>query len=436
MTDWHSWAAIAVFAGAYVLIISERVHRTAAALGGAGLMLAIGATDDGAAFYSEHSGVDWNVIFLLLGMMAIVGVLRQTGLFEYLAIWSAKRARGRPFRVMAMLIVITACASALLDNVTTVLLIAPVTLLVCDRLGLRAAPFLIAEVFASNIGGTATLVGDPPNIIIASPSRADLTFNDFLIHLTPVVAVLVLVLLVLCRVMFRKALVFDEKRVAEVMALEEREAIHDHRLLAQGLGVLALVVAGFVLHPVHDFAPSVVALLGAGLLVSISKVETGDVLKEVEWPTLAFFAGLFIMVGALIETGVIGDLARALADATGGSEFGASMTLLFGSAGLSGLIDNIPYVATMAPITSDLVTSVGGPVSGPHVLWWALALGADLGGNATAIGASANVVALGIAERNRQPITFWQFTKYGLVVTAVTIVISAGYVWLRYFALA
>ncbi|GAA3812522.1 ArsB/NhaD family transporter [Streptomyces chiangmaiensis] len=434
MSDWHSWAAVAVFVGAYVLIISERVHRTAAALGGAGAMLLISATDDKAAFYSEHTGIDWNVVFLLLGMMAIVGVLRQTGLFEYLAIWSVKRAQGRPFRVMAMLVVITAIASALLDNVTTVLLIAPVTLLVCERLGLAAAPFLIAEVFASNVGGTATLVGDPPNIIIAS--RAGLTFNDFLVHLAPVAAVLTVVLLVLCRVMFRKAFVYDEERAAQVMALTEREAIRDQRLLWQGLAVLALVVAGFVLHPVLHYEPSVVALLGAGLLVAISQVETRQVLGEVEWPTLAFFAGLFVMVGALIETGVIGDLSRALADATGGNELGATLTLLGGSAVLSGIVDNIPYVATMAPITADLVKDLGGAADGHHVLWWALALGADLGGNATAIGASANVVVLGIAERNRQPIGFWQFTKFGLVVTLATVAISGLYLWLRYFVLA
>ncbi|MFF4655449.1 SLC13 family permease [Streptomyces sp. NPDC001381] len=434
MSDWHSWAAVSVFVGAYVLIISERVHRTAAALGGAGFMLVISATDDKAAFYSEHTGIDWNVVFLLLGMMAIVGVLRQTGLFEYLAIWSVKRARGKPFRVMAMLVVITAVASALLDNVTTVLLIAPVTLLVCERLGLASAPFLIAEVFASNIGGTATLVGDPPNIIIAS--RAGLTFNDFLVHLAPIAAVLTVVLLGLCRVMFRKAFVYDEERAGQVMALTEREAIRDPRLLWQGLAVLALVVAGFVLHPVLHYEPSVVALLGAGLLVAVSRVETRQVLGEVEWPTLAFFAGLFVMVGALIETGVIGDLSSALADATGGRELGATLTLLGGSAVLSGIVDNIPYVATMAPITADLVKDMGGAAGGHQVLWWALALGADLGGNATAIGASANVVVLGIAERNRQPISFWQFTKYGLVVTLVTVAISALYLWLRYFVLA
>ncbi|MCM1971292.1 MULTISPECIES: SLC13 family permease [unclassified Streptomyces] len=431
MSDWHSWAAVAVFAGAYILIISEWVHRVAAALGGAGLMLAIGATDDNAAFHSDKTGIDWNVIFLLLGMMMIVGVLKRTGLFEYLAIWSVKKARARPFRVMAMLVVITAVASALLDNVTTVLLVAPVTLLVCDRLKLSPVPFLLAEVFASNVGGTATLVGDPPNIIIAS--RAGLTFNDFLVHLAPLAAVLTAVLVLLCRVMFAKYFVYDEKRAAEIMELREREAITEPRLLVQGLGVLALVVAGFVLHPVLHYEPSVVALLGAGLLVAISKVETGEVLGEVEWPTLAFFAGLFVMVGALIETGVIGDLADSLADAIGGNELGGSMLLLGGSAVLSGIVDNIPYVATMAPITSELVTDMGGDPD--HVMWWALALGADLGGNATAIGASANVVVLGIAERNRHPISFWQFTKYGLIVTAVTIAVSALYLWLRYFAL-
>ncbi|WP_329058387.1 ArsB/NhaD family transporter [Streptomyces sp. NBC_00117] len=432
MNDWHSWAAIVVFVGAYALIISEKIHRVAAALGGAALMLAIGATDDKSAFYSTDSGIDWNVIFLLMGMMMIVGVLKRTGMFEYLAIWAVKRARAKPFRVMVMLIVITAVASALLDNVTTVLLVAPVTLLVCERLALPAAPFLIAEVFASNIGGTATLVGDPPNIIIAS--RAGLTFNDFLVHLAPLSALLTVVLIALCRVMFRKTFVYDEERAAEIMALEEREAIKNPRLMVQGLVVLALVVAGFVLHPVLHYAPSIVALLGAGLLVAVSSVETSEVLSDVEWPTLAFFAGLFIMIGGLIETGVIGEISKALADVIGGNELGGSMVLLGASAILSGIVDNIPYVATMAPITADLVHDMGG--SADHVMWWALALGADLGGNATAIGASANVVVLGIAERNRQPISFWQFTKYGLIVTAVTVAISAAYVWLRYFALA
>ncbi|NVI89820.1 ArsB/NhaD family transporter [Actinomadura sp. BRA 177] len=410
------------------MIASEKVHRTAVALGGAGLMLLLHITDAHGAFFSSESGIDWNVIFLLLGMMVIVSVLRRTGVFEYVAIWAAKRARGRPYRLMVMLVVLTASASALLDNVTTVLLIAPVTFLVCERLALQPEPYLIAEVMASNIGGTATLVGDPPNIIIAS--RGGLSFNDFLVHLAPLVVVLIVVFCLLCRWLFRSAFRYDPDRAAEVMALEEREAITDRRLLAQGLGVLAIVIAAFVLHPVLHYEPSVVALLGAGLLVAATRVTTEEALSEVEWPTLVFFAGLFVMVGGLVETGVIGDISKAAADATEGRLGVATMLLLWASAVLSAIVDNIPYVATMSPIVADLVQQHPGDQG--HVLWWALALGADLGGNATAIGASANVVVLGIAARNGTPISFWRFTRYGLVVTFVTVALATPYLWLRY----
>ncbi|WP_141585034.1 SLC13 family permease [Actinomadura sp. WMMA1423] len=421
-------AAIGVFVVAYVLIASEKIHRTAVALGGAGLMLLFHITDAEKAFFSTESGVDWNVIFLLLGMMVIVSVLRQTGVFEFVAIWAAKRARGKPYRLMVMLTVITALASALLDNVTTVLLIAPVTFLVCERLGLKVVPYLIAEVMASNIGGAATLVGDPPNIIIAS--RGDLSFNDFLVNLAPLIVGLMVVFCLLCRWLFRSAFVYDEDRASAVMALQEKEAITDRRLLWQSLAVLGLVIVAFVLHPVLHYEPSVVALLGAGLLVAATKVTTEQALEEVEWPTLVFFAGLFVMVGGLVETGVIGDISRAAADATDGRLGFATMLLLWASAVLSAIVDNIPYVATMSPIVSDLVQQQ--PAGDGTVLWWALALGADLGGNATAIGASANVVVLGIAARNGTPISFWQFTKYGLIVTLVTVALSVPYLWLRY----
>ncbi|NDU72152.1 hypothetical protein GWI34_05880 [Actinomadura sp. DSM 109109] len=421
-------AAVVIFVVAYVLIASEKIHRTAVALGGAGLMLLFHITDAEKAFFSTESGVDWNVIFLLLGMMVIVSVLRQTGVFEFVAIWAAKRARGKPYRLMVMLAVITALASALLDNVTTVLLIAPVTFLVCERLGLKVVPYLIAEVMASNIGGAATLVGDPPNIIIAS--RGDLSFNDFLVNLAPLVVGLMVVFCLLCRWLFRSAFVYDEDRAAAVMALQEKEAITDRRLLWQSLAVLGLVVVAFVLHPVLHYEPSVVALLGAGLLVAATKVTTEQALEEVEWLTLVFFAGLFVMVGGLVETGIIGDISRAAADATDGRLGFATMLLLWASAVLSAIVDNIPYVATMSPIVSDLVQQQ--PAGDGTVLWWALALGADLGGNATAIGASANVVVLGIAARNGTPISFWQFTKYGLIVTIVTVALSVPYLWLRY----
>ncbi|MCQ0009993.1 ArsB/NhaD family transporter [Actinomadura madurae] len=421
-------AAIIIFVCAYVMIASEKVHRTAVALGGAGLMLLLHVTDAEDAFFSPESGIDWNVVFLLLGMMVIVSVLRRTGLFEYVAIWAAKRARGRPYRLMVMLVALTAGASALLDNVTTVLLIAPVTFLVCERLRLAPEPYLIAEVMASNIGGTATLVGDPPNIIIAS--RGGLSFNDFLVHLAPLVVLLVIVFCGLCRWLFRSAFRYDPGLAAEIMELEEREAITDRRLLAQGLAVLGVVVAAFVLHPVLHYEPSVVALLGAGLLVAATRVTTEEALAEVEWPTLVFFAGLFVMVGGLVRTGVIGQISEAAADATGGRLGVAAMLLLWASAGLSAIVDNIPYVATMSPIVADLAGQYPGTEG--HVLWWALALGADLGGNATAIGASANVVVLGIAARHGTPISFWRFTRYGLVVTLAMVALSTPYLWLRY----
>jgi Na+/H+ antiporter NhaD/arsenite permease-like protein len=419
--------AVLIFVGAYVLLATEWVHRTKVALGGAGLMLLLRITDADKAFFDEHTGIEWNVIFLLLGMMIIVSVLRRTGVFEYIAIWSAKRSRGRPYRLMVMLCVLTAVASAVLDNVTTVLLVAPVTFLVCERLGLRPVPFLIAEVLASNIGGAATLVGDPPNIIIAT--RGDLSFNDFLVNMAPWIVVLMVVFCVLCRWLFRAAFVFDPERAESVMVLNEREAIKDPSLLARSLAVLAVVVAAFVLHPVLHYEPSIVALLGAGLLILITNVTTQDALADVEWPTLAFFAGLFVMVGSLVETGVITELSQAMADATGGDLGSTSMLLLGGSAVLSAIVDNIPYVATISPVVVDLVGD-----SGPdgQVLWWALALGADLGGNATAIGASANVVMLGMADRAGHPIGFWEFTKYGLVVTVVTVLASVPYIWLRY----
>ena len=421
--------AIIVFSVVYLLIASERVNRVAAALAGAGVVLAVGVVGSQDAFFSAETGIDWNVVFLLFGMMVIVGVLRQTGVFEYVAIWAAKLARGRPFRVMALLCVITAVASAGLDNVTTVLLVAPVTVLVCERIGVRPVPFLIAEALASNIGGTATLVGDPPNLIVAS--RSGLTFSDFLVNLGPIVIVMLVVFIGLSRVLFRKDFVADPAQVAQVMELDEREAIQDRALLVRSLAVLALVLAGFTLHGVLHLEPSVVALLGAGLLVAISGLPARSYLVEVEWETLLFFAGLFILVGSLVKTGVIDHLASALVTATGDSVQGAMMLLLWGSAALSAIIDNIPFVATMTPVVDQLVGGAG-PFAGQNGLWWALVLGADLGGNATAIGASANVVVTGISKRNGHPISFWEFTRYGSVVALVTLVIATPYLLLRY----
>lgn len=424
--------AVAIFALAYVLIATDRVDRTMVALGGAGLVLVFQLLSADEAFHSERLGVEWEVIFLLLGMMLIVAVLQRTGVFEYLAIWAAKKARGRPFPILVALVSLTAFASALLDNVTTVLLLVPVTILVCERLGIPPVPFLIAEVLASNIGGTATLVGDPPNIIIAA--QANLSYADFLIHLAPWVLVLLAVFVAMARWLFRGALTADPRRVRELMELDEREAITDPGLLVRSLGVLGLVTAAFVVHSALHYDASVIALLGAGLLLLLARRDPKPLLAEVEWGTLAFFAGLFVMVGALINTGVIDQLAHATATATGGSPTVATTLLLWVSGVLSAMVDNIPYVATMAPVTGSLIETL--PAGGDHqVLWWALALGADLGGNATAIGASANVVVLGLAARAGYPISFWTFTRYGLPVAAVTVALSLPYLLVRYILL-
>jgi Na+/H+ antiporter NhaD/arsenite permease-like protein len=396
-------------------------------------MLLIGATDAEHAFFSEAAGIDWNVVFLLLGMMLIVAVLQRTGVFEYLAIWAAKRARGRPFRVMVILVQVTAVASAVLDNVTTVLLVAPVTFLVCERLAVPVAPFLIAEALSSNIGGTATLVGDPPNIIIAS--RAGLSYNDFLVHLAPLVLVLMVVFIGLCRWLFRSAFTYDADRAEALMTLRERDVIRDRRLLVVSLAVLTLVTSAFALHSVLHLEPSVVALTGGLLLLALSGLDPESVAKDVEWPTLIFFAGLFVMVGALVNTGVIDKLATSAADATEGRLLLGSVALLWASAVLSALVDNIPYVATMSPVVAELVHANEGSGQS-NVLWWSLALGADLGGNATAIGASANVVILGLAERSGKRISFWEFTKHGAVVAVVTVGLANLYIWLRYFVLS
>lgn len=424
-----AWVAVAIFVGAYVLIATERVHRVAASLGGAAIILGLGVTSSQDAFYSSETGVDWDVIFLLLGMMLVVGVLKRTGVFEYMAIRAAKLAGGQPYRVMVLLVLVTAGASALLDNVTTVLLVVPVTLLVCERLGLHPLPFLMAEALASNIGGAATLVGDPPNIIIAS--RADLTFTDFLVHMLPVVLVVLAVFLILIRVMFRKALSKPVTGVDALMALDEREAIKDPRLLLRSGIVLGVILIGFLLQRQTGISPSVVALVGAGIMILISPARPGELVEDVEWETLLFFIGLFILVGALVEVGALEQLAQFMANATDSQVVPTLMVVLIGSAVVSAIVDNIPYVTAMTPVVESLIAS--NPALGQDgALWWALALGADFGGNATLVGASANVVVVGIAARNGLHISFWTWMKHGVPTAAMSIAIAVPYVLLRY----
>jgi Na+/H+ antiporter NhaD/arsenite permease-like protein len=424
-------AAISVFIVTYAFIATERVHRVAAALGGVAGMVVIGLVDAETAFFHEHTGVDWNVIFLLFGMMVIVGVLKQTGLFEFLALWAAQKSGGHPYKLLVLLVLVAAAVAPILDNVTCVLLVAPVTLSVCRRLEVPAAPYLISLILASNIGGTATLIGDPPNIIIGS--RAGLSFVDFLVHSLPLTIILLVGFVLMARLLFRRQLSahVDLGRLGD---LNPGDAITNVRMLVRCLVVLGLVMVAFGLHTVLHLDPSVVAMMGAGATVLVSRTEPDQFLEEVEWGTLAFFMALFVLVGALVQVGVIGQIGEYAAEAMGDRELLGATALLFGSGVIGAFVDNIPYTTATVPIVEEMVAATASS-GAESPLWWAFVFGADLGGNATAVAAGANVVVLGIAAKNGEPISFWEFTKYGIVVTVATLVVAWLYVYLRYFAL-
>ena len=424
--------ALTIFVVAFWFIATERADKVKTVLVAAGLMALLGLIPGAEVFHSEHQGIDWNVIFLLFGMMVIVGVLKQTGLFEFLALWAALKSGGRPYRLLVLLVLISATVAPILDNVTCVLLVAPVTISVCRQLGLPSAPYLISLILASNIGGTATLIGDPPNIIIGS--RAGLTFDDFLVHSLPLTVILLVLFVVMARWLFRSS--FGEPvEVEHLLAdLLPRDAITNMRMLVRCLAVLGLVMVAFSLHTVLHLDPSMVAMLGAGATVLVSRTEPEEFLEEVEWGTLAFFMALFVLVGSLVQVGVIGRISELAAEAMGDRELLASTVLLFGSGVVGAFVDNIPYTTATVPIVEEMVASTA--TSGAESpLWWAFVFGADLGGNATAVAAGANVVVLGIAAKSGEPISFWQFTKYGVVVTVMTLLVAWLYVYLRYFVL-
>lgn len=413
--------ATLIFLITYAVIVSERVHRTTAALVGAMAMLLAGRLTQAEAFRA----IDLNVIFLLAGMMIIADLTRETGAFQWLAIRSVKLAGGDPFRILVMLSVLTAGASALLDNVTVVVLVGPLTLLIASNLQISPVPFLIAEIQASNIGGTATLIGDPPNLLIGS--AAGLSFNDFLWHMTPLTLIILWAFLVTAWLLFRWELGSDPAGRAAVLAMDEREVIRNRTLLRQCLVVIGLTLIGFLVHQALHLEPATVALSGAALLLLWTRRDPYETLREIEWTTLFFFVGLFVVVEGIVQAGLIDWLARAVLAVTQGNFKLTTMLLLWLSAILSGVIDNIPYTATMLPLVEELGQFMP---AGP--LWWALALGADLGGNATLVGASANVVIASLAERGGVPIAFRKFLKYGLIVTLESMVIASVYVWLRY----
>ncbi|NOX19644.1 MAG: ArsB/NhaD family transporter [Nitrospirae bacterium] len=431
-----------MFLLAYAIIVSEKVHKTIVAIVGASLMLILKILEQHEAFHVEEFGVDWNVIFLLIGMMTIINVLKRTGFFEYVAIKSAKLGRGDPLKILMILFVVTAVLSALLDNVTTVLLIVPVTFLICEALEVSPTPFLIMQIMASNIGGTATLIGDPPNIMIAS--KAKLNFMDFIYNLTPVVIFIIFIMLIIMKLLFNKRLVTSEDNKKRIMRMNERDAIKDPLLLKKSLFVLAVVLTGFVFHGMLKLEPATIALFGAGLLLLISRTHNPhEYFAEIEWPTIFFFIGLFIIVGGVVKVGLVKWMSVKILHLTEGNLFATSMVLMWFSAIASAIVDNIPYVATMNPLVIDMAEQIWPHVTGKELLqhpdlmpvWWSLALGACLGGNGSPIGASANVIVVGMSERAGNRISFFRFLLYGIPITLLSITVSMLYVWLRYYVI-
>ncbi len=440
--DTAFWIATAIFILANVLIISEKVHKAVVAICGGALMLVLRILEQHEAFQVEEFGINWNVIFLLISMMVIVNLMKPTGLFEYIAIKSAKLGRGRPFRIMAIFAVVTAVLSAFLDNVTTVLLITPVTILIADALEVDPIPYLISCAIASNIGGTATLIGDPPNIMIAS--KAGLSFMDFIYHLTPVILIVMVVYILLIKLIWGNKLKTSDKLMNRIMEMDEHEAIKDPVLTKKSLFVFAGVLTGFIFHGVLHLMPATIALFGAGLLLLLSKPrEPHNALMEIEWSTIFFIMGLFIIIGGVVKVGLIKWMSIKVLDLTHGNLLATSMVVMWFSAFASAIIDNIPYVATMNSLVIDMAKQLWPNVSGVQLLqhpgimpiWWSLALGACLGGNGTAIGASANVVVVGISEKMGRKISFLKFTVFGMPIMIMTVFVSTIYVWLRYYVL-
>jgi len=430
-----AWFAAAIFIASYIAIATEKIDRTIVALVGAALMLILGLIDQTNAF--RH--IDLNVIFLLAGMMIIVNIVKRSGLFEWLALSTAKLTGGKPVLLLVTLSLVTAIVSAFLDNVTTMMLIAPMTLLIADALRIDPVPLLISETMASNIGGTATLIGDPPNLLVGS--AANLSFLDFLTNMAPLILIVLVIFILMGTGLFGKSLRRTPPNVSALASLQPRKAIRDKFLLWKSVGVLAVVFVAFVLHGMLDVKPATVALGGAALLLLLSQlppkkqkidpVET--LLAEIDWPTLFFFIGMFIMIAGLEVAGVIKVLLDLLVVLTESNLLFASMVIMWGAAILTMVTSAVPFVLTMIPVIHGLAAQGVQPI---EPLWWSLALGACLGANGTMIGSAANMVVAGISSRSGHKITFGMFTKKGLPIAIVSLVLASLYVWLRYFVLA
>ena len=421
----HLIGAVALFSTAYSFIVWEKIDKTLVALLGAALLIALRVVPA----ESLIKYIDVNVIFLLIFMMIIVKITEKSGLFEWVAIWSAKKVKAKPVLIMVSLGFITAVASALLDNVTTILLITPITILITSELGVDAIPFLITQVLASNIGGTATLIGDPPNIMIGS--AAHISFSEFAVNLGPVILIQMVVISGILFLLFRKRLTASSINRARVMGMNENKLIKNRSLLIKSLCVLGFVITGFVLHGALHLEASIVAMIGAIILIIWTGVNPEELFEKVEWSTILFFVGLFIMVGGLVEVGFVKNIAALMMKFSHNDPLQTERLILFSSALFSGVINNVPFVATYIPVIKEMAL-----VMGPHNVypsWWALACGACLGGNLTAVGASANVIMISIARKNGISISFGKFMLYGIPITVLSILIAAVYIEMRYF---
>lgn len=428
------WLSAVLFILTYIVIVTEKINRAIVALIGAGLMITLGVINQKAAI----RGIDFNTLGLLTGMMVIVAISRKSGVFQFIAIWSAKKVKARPWGILLMLSLVTAFFSAFLDNVTTVLLIAPVTLLITEELEVSPYPFLFAEIFSSNIGGTATLIGDPPNIMIGS--AVGLTFNDFLFNLAPVIPIIMLFTLLVIYYIWGRTMTATESARLRVMKFKENEAITDIPLLKKSLFVIALVISGFLFaHQLH-LEPATIAMMGAALLLLITNIgkdteqQSENVRKsfnEVEWITIFFFVGLFIVVHSIEHTGLLQILADQVLQMTGGDLTLTALAILWVSAVFSAIVDNIPFVATMIPMIESMAPAFGGSEN-LMPLWWSLAFGACLGGNGSLVGASANLIVAGFAERAGHRIRFLSFMAMAFPLMLMSIVIASFYVYLRY----
>ena len=413
--------SIIIFLGVIISIVSEKIKRTVAAITGAVLMIVTHVLTLDQAI----SHIDFNTIGVLIGMMIVVAVVKNSGLFEYIAIYTAKKSKGNPWKIMVYFIFITAILSALLDNVTTVLLVGPMTIVICQILKVNPVPFLMTEIIASNVGGTSTLIGDPPNIMIGS--AANLNFTDFIVNVGPVIIFIIISLIICFKIIYRKE-VNNAANETAITSLDEEKAIQDKSLLYKSIFVLLLILLGFIFHNKLNMESSIVALSGACIMLLIGKQDTNEIINDVEWSTIIFFMGLFVVVGGISESGVIKDLATLILDFTKGNTTFTMCIILWVSAIISSFLDNIPFVATLIPLILTMESQ------GMNVmpLWWATSLGACLGGNGTLIGASANVVLANIGEKHGYDISFKKYLRLGFPVMLLTISISTIYLLLKY----